>query len=101
MLNPELIKGPWRSHEDEQLMELVAKHGTKKWSFVATHIRGRNGKQCRERWTNHLNPGIKKNDWAHEEEVILATHHGRIGNRWAELATLSAKVGVPLPPPLS
>jgi len=25
---------------------------------------GRIGKQCRERWHNHLNPDIKKEDWS-------------------------------------
>jgi myb proto-oncogene protein len=25
---------------------------------------GRIGKQCRERWHNHLNPDIKKDDWS-------------------------------------
>ena len=28
-----------------------------------THNQGRIGKQCRERWHNHLNPDIKKEEW--------------------------------------
>lgn len=31
------------------IVELVAKHGAKKWSLIASHLPGRIGKQCRER----------------------------------------------------
>jgi hypothetical protein len=47
---------------------------------------GRIGKQCRERWHNHLNPKIKKIAWSCEEEWILFLYHRRIGNKWAEIA---------------
>jgi myb proto-oncogene protein len=29
---------------------------------------GRIGKQCRERWHNHLDPNIKKDKWNPEED---------------------------------
>lgn len=35
--------------EDELLSELVKKYGPKRWSFIASHLKGRIGKQCRER----------------------------------------------------
>jgi hypothetical protein len=47
---------------------------------------GRIGKQCRERWHNHLNPSIKKIAWSEEEELLLFLYHKRIGNRWADIA---------------
>ena len=31
------------------MMELVAEHGMKSWSFIAKQLQGRLGKQCRER----------------------------------------------------
>jgi hypothetical protein len=49
VLNPELVKGPWTKEEDELVVALVNKHGPKKWSLIASHLRGRIGKQCRER----------------------------------------------------
>ena len=49
VLNPELVKGPWRKEEDDKVRELVAMHGAKKWSFISSHLPGRIGKQCRER----------------------------------------------------
>lgn len=41
------------------LMELVERHGQQRWSLIATYLTGRIGKQCRERWHNHLRPDIK------------------------------------------
>ena len=53
---------------------------------IGTHLKGRNGKQCRERWHNQLDPTIKKTVWEEEEERILAECHEKFGNRWAEIA---------------
>lgn len=50
----------WTVVEDEAIKQLVTKFGTKSWSLIAEHIykdyqiSGRSGKQCRERWHNHL-----------------------------------------------
>ncbi|XP_023535442.1 transcription factor MYB3R-1-like [Cucurbita pepo subsp. pepo] len=85
VLNPELVKGPWSKEEDEIIIELVNKYGPKKWSTFATHLPGRIGKQCRERWHNHLNPNINKEAWTQEEELALIRAHQIYGNRWAEL----------------
>lgn len=42
--------------EEHRLLEqLVKQFGTdRKWSIIASKIPGRTGKQCRERWLNHL-----------------------------------------------
>ncbi|KAL8266555.1 hypothetical protein R6Q59_003899 [Mikania micrantha] len=86
VLNPELVKGPWTKEEDDRIRELVEKHGCKKWSLIAKHLAGRIGKQCRERWHNHLDPAIKKDAWNDDEESTLAYYHQIYGNKWAEIA---------------
>lgn len=68
------------------MIELVQKFGPKRWSLIAKHLRGRLGKQCRERWHNHLNPEIKKTAWSESEDRLLLDLHARMGNRWAEMA---------------
>lgn len=73
VLDPELVKGAWSKEEDDRLIELVNIHGPKKWSTIAQELAGRIGKQCRERWHNHLNPAINKEAWTHEEELTLLT----------------------------
>ncbi|CAH2077158.1 unnamed protein product [Thlaspi arvense] len=85
VLNPELVKGPWSKEEDTTIIALVEKYGPKKWSTISQHLPGRIGKQCRERWHNHLNPGINKNAWTQEEELTLIRAHQIYGNKWAEL----------------
>lgn len=41
------------------LSQMVEQHGIRKWSHIAQKLPGRIGKQCRERWHNHLRPDIK------------------------------------------
>ena len=86
VLRPGLIKGPWTQEEDESVVELVRVYGVKSWSFIARQLSGRLGKQCRERWYNHLNPGISKIPWAEEEDKIMISEHAAVGNKWAEIA---------------
>ncbi|KAI7754407.1 hypothetical protein M8C21_020086 [Ambrosia artemisiifolia] len=86
VLNPELIKGPWTHEEDEKIVELVKRYGPTKWSLIAKSLPGRIGKQCRERWHNHLNPDIKRDAWTVQEEYALMHAHRVHGNKWAEIA---------------
>ena len=64
-------KKSWTNEEDTFLIKLVQKYGAQKWTTIAENLPGiypinvgRIGKQCRERWHNHLNPDIKKEEWA-------------------------------------
>ena len=88
VLNPELVKGPWSKEEDDTVMQLVHKHGPKKWSLIASFLPGRIGKQCRERWHNHLNPDIKKEGWTPEEDSTVINTHRVYGTKWAKIAAL-------------
>ena len=67
VLDPEVIKGPWTTAEDDKIRELVSARGPQKWSAIAKELPGRMGKQCRERWHNHLDPNIKKGPWTNAE----------------------------------
>ncbi|XP_049279938.1 myb protein isoform X3 [Anopheles funestus] len=88
VVNPDLIKGPWTKEEDDKVVSLVTKYGPKKWTLIARHLRGRIGKQCRERWHNHLNPNIKKTAWTDEEDQKIYEAHKQFGNQWAKIAKL-------------
>ncbi|GFP93035.1 myb-related protein 3r-1 [Phtheirospermum japonicum] len=90
VLNPDLVKGPWSKEEDKLLVKLVEKQSEKKmkWAEIATQLPGRMGKQCRERWHNHLNPEINKSAWTIEEEKVLINAHSVYGNKWSEIAKI-------------
>jgi len=76
----------WTDAEDAALTALVNTHGCRKWSEVARGLGRRTGKQCRERWNNHVRPDIKRGAWTEAEELALVDAHTRLGNRWADIA---------------
>mmetsp|Transcript_2498 Transcript_2498/g.2898 ORF Transcript_2498/g.2898 Transcript_2498/m.2898 type:complete len:482 (+) Transcript_2498:162-1607(+) len=82
----ERIKGPWTKEEDDLLTQLVKEYGPKKWSIIASHVKGRIGKQCRERWLNHLDSSVKKTPWTEEEDQTLLNSQSEVGNKWCEIA---------------
>lgn len=82
------VKGPWGEHEDNLLIDLVTKYGAKKWSHIANFVPGRKGKQCRERWLNHLDPTLKKSAWSDTELNTLIDAQSRHGNSWSKIAKL-------------
>lgn len=56
--------------------------------MIAHQLKGRIGKQCRERWHNHLNPEINKTAWTDDEENLIISLHSQWGNQWAKIAKL-------------
>ena len=64
---------------------MVEKFGAEKWAYISKFFPDRIGKQCRERWFNHLNPSVNKTSWSDEEEWILFIQHKKLGNKWSQL----------------
>ncbi len=87
ILQPGLVKGPWTIEEDKKLIEWVKLEGPKKWASCAEFIKGRNGKQCRERWFNALNPSVKKGSWTAEEDFNIFYLYNKYGSRWSFINT--------------
>merc|ERR1711968_120496 len=81
-------KRQWTEEEDRIVCEHVRKTGPRKWSKIAANLPGRIGKQCRERWHNHLNPDIRKTPWTAEEDRIILEAHTKYGNQWSYIAKL-------------
>jgi len=78
----------WTIEEDEQLIRLIEKYGTKNWRVIATHLKERLPKQCRERWINHLDPAIVKGKLTEDEWNLVLSSQENLGNRWSEIAKL-------------
>lgn len=87
VLKPGLHKGPWKKDEDAIVLKMVSRMGIDKvkWSAIAEQLPGRIGKQCRERWFNHLDPSIKRGEWSDDENRILYEAQKHFGNRWCEI----------------
>ena len=82
-------KQTWKGNEDARLAELVAscaaEGGKVRWSVVGAQMQGRSGKQCRERWHNHLSPEVCKNEWTAEEDAAIVAKVAELGTRWSEI----------------
>jgi hypothetical protein len=67
-LKVNLSRAPWTQREDEILEQIIKEKGAKKWKEIAIELNNRvgnqklfrQGKQCRERWINHLDPEINR-----------------------------------------
>jgi myb proto-oncogene protein len=91
-----IVRRPLPSQEDELLVRLVQRHGAGNWSAIGTQLPGRKGKQCRERWVNHLDPSLNHNpDWSLREDAALIAAVKEVGERWAEVARLLRAGGFP------
>merc|ERR1719382_5407 len=80
-----VMKRAWLSEEDVQLLQLVQEHGPRRWSVIASQLPGRVGKQCRERWHNHLCPSVSKEDWTEEEDGLIMQLVQKMGTKWSKI----------------
>jgi hypothetical protein len=81
----------WSDQEDDRLKSIVAalegedKSRKANWTDVARLMPGRDSKQCRDRWLNHLDVNLTKsiNDpWTAEEDRKLVMFIKKYGTRW-------------------
>ena len=80
------FRKPWSTSEDDAVRAAVALHGLRAWSDVAAAVPGRTGKQCRERFYNHLDSAVSKEAWSVQEERKLVQLQQTLGNRWSDIA---------------
>ena len=86
MKEDELIKKLFLLRYDEQNAEkLTWNQIGDQVSTIANNIK--TGRQCRERWFNHLDPSILKDKpWSEEEESLIFRVQNQIGNQWSKIA---------------
>lgn len=75
----------WSNSEDAELLRLIDLHG-KKWTEVARLMKGRNGKQVRDRYVNVLMPNIKKKNWTIAEDQLIVSLYAEFGPKWTKIA---------------
>ena len=83
-----LKRGQWSIYEDKLLKEWVQKIGPKKWELCGKFICGRSGKQCREHWSNCLNPELIKGEWTTEEDFLIMYFYEKCKGSWTKIIHL-------------
>lgn len=63
--------GVWTNVEDEILRAAISKYGLNQWARVSSLLARKTAKQCKARWTEWLDPTIKKIEWSREEDEKL------------------------------
>lgn len=75
------------TQEDEKLVSAIGQSSQPlRWSELAKSVPGRSGKQCRERYLNHLNPELKMDVWSPVEDATLFELVHSTGSRWAMMS---------------
>lgn len=90
-----LAAGAWSDSEDQYLIQIVNSCSLK-WGKVAElinkQIHGkmkiRSGKQCKERWVNHLDPNMKRDKWTPEEDINILKLHRAMGHKWSNISKI-------------
>ncbi|TKR93366.1 hypothetical protein L596_007838 [Steinernema carpocapsae] len=84
-----IIKGGvWRNTEDEILKAAIMKYGKNQWSRIASLLHRKSAKQCKARWCEWLDPGIKKTEWSREEDEKLLHLAKLMPTQWRTIAPL-------------
>lgn len=77
----------WGADEDARLRHLAGSR-PENWNMISMSLPGRTGKQCRERWLNHLQAGIRKGGWTMAEDEVILREQAARGNRWSDIARM-------------
>jgi Myb-like DNA-binding protein FlbD len=79
-------RGPWSQHEDQWLVNLVARNGPHNWVRISQEIGSRSPKQCRERYHQNLKPSLNHDPITPDEGELIEKMVAEMGKRWAEIA---------------
>lgn len=52
--------------------------------LIAVTMIARSGKQCRERYINHLDPDMKRSPWTTKEDRALKDLYPELGSKWSQ-----------------
>ncbi|KAJ9639124.1 uncharacterized protein PV06_07324 [Exophiala oligosperma] len=85
---PVVKGGVWTNIEDEILKASVSKYGLNQWARVSSLLARKTPKQCKARWTEWLDPGIRKIEWSKEEDEKLLHLAKVMPTQWRTIAPI-------------
>lgn len=93
VIKPNMVRviikgGVWKNTEDEILKAAIMKYGKNQWSRIASLLHRKSAKQCKARWFEWLDPGIKKTEWSREEDEKLLHLAKLMPTQWRTIAPI-------------
>lgn len=85
---PVVKGGVWTNIEDEILKAAVSKYGLNQWARVSSLLARKTPKQCKARWAEWLDPGIRKIEWSREEDEKLLHLAKLMPTQWRTIAPI-------------
>lgn len=89
--SPSRTQRLWTPEEDERLLATVSAYPHSKnppWPKIAESIPGRTGKQCRERFKDHLDPSLRQAEWSQTEDATIFRLYSAEGSKWSRMTKL-------------
>jgi hypothetical protein len=80
-------RSKFTKEEDTQLVELIRAYGESDWVTIASHLPGRNSRQCRERWRHYLMPSLATNPFTNQELLAIVGYYREHGPKWKLIAS--------------
>lgn len=85
---PVVKGGVWTNIEDEILKAAVSKYGLNQWARVSSLLARKTPKQCKARWSEWLDPGIRKIEWSRDEDEKLLHLAKLMPTQWRTIAPI-------------
>ncbi|CAG7920793.1 unnamed protein product [Penicillium olsonii] len=85
---PVVKGGVWTNIEDEVLRAAVSKYGLNQWARVSSLLARKTPKQCKARWIEWLDPGIRKTEWSRQEDEKLLHLAKLMPTQWRTIAPI-------------
>lgn len=85
---PVVKGGVWTNIEDEILKASVSKYGLNQWARVSSLLARKTPKQCKARWSEWLDPSIRKIEWSKEEDEKLLHLAKLMPTQWRTIAPI-------------
>lgn len=87
-LNPKYVR--WTPYEDEKLIEIVRKEGSRNWEKISEFFTNKSKRQIIYRWYKILRSSAKnKNSWTEQEDALLVSYlKNRVRKNWEACSKL-------------
>lgn len=73
--------------DDEHLKMIISEIGTSDWNKIASLMKNRNARQCKDRWTYYLSPALNNRKFTKEEDNLILELIKKYGKKWAQITS--------------